>query len=110
MTVKRKAAKRSIRVRRETISRISYTPPKLPDKPALRAKSYGRTKKGGYIIPRFVLGETYKKGPTKWWVLDMEAGNVAKKTNREGYAKKEEAQRVAREFGDLYGKWTVMPF
>lgn len=115
MTARRKAAKRTIKVPRGTISRISYTPPKLPDKPPVDegAKFYGRTKRGQYIIPRFYISPfTYKGGTRKtglWTVIDMESAKIAEKTNPQGYPKKK-AKKIAEWHRDNVGKWARTPF
>lgn len=115
MTAKRKAVKRSIKVPRGTITRISYTPPKLPDKPRVDqgAKFYGRTRKGKYIIPRFYISPFTYRGRTrqtgKWTVIDVESAKIAERTSPQGYSK-EEATKIAEWHRDNVGTWATVPF
>lgn len=118
MTAHSKGARRVVVVRRKkspTVSRSS-----LPKKPPVDKgpKSYGRDKKGRYIIVRFWVyqkgkkdrwAREYKTGP--YYVIDMAEPDrkVARGTNPEGYADRREAVAVAREFRDEYGayeKWS----
>lgn len=114
MTVSSKGAKRRIVVRRKIRSGSRYTPPKLPAKPSVTSnRSYGRTKRGGYIVARFQVMSrfpTYTKQPPPWIIWDVEEALVAKGTKQEGYQDKEKAVRVARKYRDEYGAWAVMPF
>lgn len=113
MTAKRKVVKKSIKVPRGTISRITYTPPKLPDKPPVDqgAKSYGRSRSGQYIIPRFFVSNLRGyKAWNRWWVWDMEEARVASKTEKDGYRSKKEAVKVAEHHRDKYGAWALIPF
>lgn len=114
MTATKGNAKRSIKVPRGTISRITYSPPKLPDKPPVDefCKSYGRTKSGQYIVPRFWITPYYLTTSKKqkiWWVIDQEVANVAEGTSRQGYSKGE-AKRIAEKYRDKYGAWSTTPF
>lgn len=117
MTAKSKGVKKRTVVRRKTRSGSSYTPPKLPKKPKVTvgAKSYGRTKKGAYIVPRFYITQQwlgYAKlrvnGP--WFVMDVEEANLAAGTKKAGYPEKDKAIAVARRYRDTYGAWAIMPF
>lgn len=117
MTARSSGAKRRIVVRRKKTG-STYTPPKLPDKPKVTvgAKSYGRSKSGGYIVTRFYLTQVWLKDFTKvrpddpWFVIDLEEATLAAGTKQAGYPDKEKAIQVARRYRDRYGAWTVMPF
>lgn len=115
MTVKRKTAKRSIKVPRGTISRISYTPPKLPDKPPITigSTSYGLSKRGQHITTRFFIRSWngYRWVKNRWWVVDLEGErSYAAGTAKEGYGSKKEATNKAAEYRDKYGAWSLVPF
>ena len=101
--------------RRVVVRRKVYKPPKLPESPSvLRCKSYGLTKKGWQIIPRFVItrygGKWGTRKMKKWWVIDMAEGVVARGSDEKGYPSKEAAREVAVKFREKYGVWTRIPF
>jgi hypothetical protein len=97
-------------VRRRT---TNFPRPKLPDKPKVTwgAKSYGRSKKGGYIVTRWFITQ-WRAAPGNWLVIDLENEEYtyhAAGTNPKGYPKKE-AIRIAEKGRDKFGAWTVLPF
>lgn len=107
-------AKRKVIIRRKK----AYVPPKLPDKPKVTegAKSYGRTKRGQYIVPRFWITQfMYGKwsgnvtASDPWYVIDMEEATIARGTKDTGYPK-EKAIKIARRYRDEFGAWSTMPF
>ena len=106
MTADSKGAKKRIVVKRTKSSSKKSTPQKLPSDPSLTAPlSYGKTKKGKHIIPRFIVSENGKN----YVVVDMETGNIAEKTSSAGYPFKE-AKRIAKWFRKTYGLYTNSPF
>jgi hypothetical protein len=95
----------------------SYTPPKLPAKPSVvkYCTSYGRTKNGAYIVPRFYITDKYYRGYIekqleRWVVVDMEEANIAEGTKKNGYSSKEQAKKIAEHYRDTYGAWSTVPF
>lgn len=105
-------SKRKVRIVRR------YVPPKLPEKPKVTEgpKSYGQTKRGQYIVPRFWITQFRNgvhrlnaKESSPWFVIDMEEASLARGTQKSGYPK-EEAVRIARKFRDKYGAWSTTPF
>lgn len=118
MSARSKGAKKRVVVVRRSGKRTQYSPPKLPEKPPVagskRYSHYGKTKRGDYIIPRFIITPYYGKFKTKkserWWVIDMKTANVAKKTDAKGYEKKAEAKEIAESYRDRYGAWATIPF
>lgn len=114
MTASSKAAKKRIVVLRKRSSQRSYTPPKLPESPPVSKgpKSYGLSKKGRHIVPRFFITQMkgYRYFKNRWWVADMLEGRVAKGTEKEGYSSKKEAISVAKKYRDKYGEWARTPF
>jgi hypothetical protein len=125
--VRRKNGKRVVVIKKRTKAvhqsktGSRYFPrPNLPDKPKVTvgAKSYGRTKLGGYIVPRFWITQVgfaktnhlTVKPSDPWYVVDMEEANIAQGTKTSGYKDKKEAIKIARKFRDEFGAWSVMPF
>jgi hypothetical protein len=115
MTVKRRTAKRSIRVPRGTTERIRYTPPKLPDKPPVDQgpKSYGLSQAKRHIVNRFYVSNYDNKvrhHKDRWWVHDCEEGGTAKGTQENGYSSQKEAIKIAEKYRDEFGAWSLLPF
>lgn len=101
--------------KKRIVKRKKFVPPVLPEKPKVTvgAKSFGRSRSGGYIIPRFWITQSLliKRTPKKsdpWYVIDMETGYLAKGTK--AYPEKDKAIRIARKYRDEFGAWYVMPF
>lgn len=81
-------------------------------------RSYGRTKKGRWIVIRFYVSELKTPGDRRrtderWFVVDMEDGGprgIAKGTEEIGYGSKSDAIAVAREYRDSYGPYARFEF
>lgn len=111
--------------RRRVVRRKVYKPPVLPERPKVTVgpRSYGLTKKGRHICIRFFVSRTtytakderggvsvFIRQGDRWFVIDMEEGDIAKGTAPRGYPDKKEAIETAREYRDNFGAWAVMPF
>ena len=107
MTARSIRVKKSILVRLNGSTENSYIPPKLPKSPkvTLGPKSYGRTKKGRFVVIRFFV---IRKRDV-WFVYDFEEGGIASGTEEKGY-QKNYAIEIARAFRDEYGEWATSPF
>lgn len=117
MTAHSKAAKRRIRVVRSGTKPVEPPSSNRPTRPRVDRGpvSYGRTKKGFYIVVRFFVSQNvnWRRPDGRWWVLDIEEEEnrgIAKGTKKEGYRSKEEAVQVAREYRDEYGAYGKAPF
>jgi hypothetical protein len=120
MTAQSKTVRRRVVVRRKSSSDTVYKKPKLPDKPPVTKgpRSYGRTRKGKYIVPRFwvyshtssVLVKGFRLG--RHYVIDMHEPEraSARGTNPSGYATEKEAAKIAKKYRDKYGAWAKVPF
>jgi hypothetical protein len=112
------------RIKRRVVRRKQYVPPVLPETPKVTVgpRSYGKSKSGKHIVIRFFITKTtvharsvsngtsvlFKRNKN-WFVVDMDAGEVAEGTSLDGYPKAE-AIKVARQYRDEYGAWATMPF
>ena len=59
-------------------------------------------------MPTGLRGIRPHTGP--FYVWDMDTGKIAAKTSKTGYAEKEEAMKVAREYRDKYGAYVRFKF
>lgn len=92
-----------------TTTPLGSSPENAPERPKvdIGPKAYKVYKSGARAVIRFFVQE--KRG--KFYVLDI-AGDkpVAARTEKDGYATKREAVRVAREYRDKYGAYAKVPF
>ena len=71
---------------------------------------------GAVRVIRFYVGLTMRRSYGRYRfdepyrVYDMDTGKYAARTNKDGYATKKEAVRVAREYRDKYGAYAKVPF
>jgi hypothetical protein len=85
------------------------SPEGAPEKPRvdLGPKAYKEHKSHKRSVIRFFV--QLRRG--RWFVLDVcSRGRYAAKTSENGYATKQEAVAIAREYRDRYGAYAKVPF
>lgn len=104
--------------RRNTPSGYSADIPEMPDSPRvdIGPKSYKKYRNRERLVIRFYVMQQvhrykgrYRRGGN-YFVYDMTTDGRAGKTAKDGYADKEEAIAVAREYRDKYGAYARCPF